>query len=288
MNSERSLMKNKLIILSSTGVVLVAAVFIFSLGYFQHSQHQLNRGLWNACKFNNAAAASYWLAKGANVNAHDAHGAAGIPGRTALHMCAHFGNVEIVNLLLMVGADPNATDDDGRTALFFTNFATVANALVRRGAKLGHKDDNGETALEARIAHGWHVDEALKAALTSENATSSTSEGEELEPFVKNLDGVGTAWVWDIHFHVEETNGRETKSQFKGMLGPDAHSERTDAVQKITLGDVLIVLTKRPGRPMTLEVNGMPYGTLEPEDKVSIDAERTIRVNGTPRIAANS
>lgn len=284
MKPEPNLMKNKLIILSSIAVVLVAAVFIFSIGYFQHSQRQLNKGLWTACKTNNAAAASYWLAKGADVNAIDQHGAVGLPGRTALHMCAHFGNTETIDLLLQVGAEVDATDKNGRTPLFFTNFAQAAKSMVRHGASLEHKDDNGETALEARVANGWHVDDDLRAVLTNPSSTKET----EREPFVTNLDNQGTAWVWDIEFNVAETNGRAAGSAFNGMLGESAHSERTDGTMKITLGEVIIDLEKKPSRPATLKVNGSPYGTVEPNDQVSIDAQRNVSVNGTVRVAGDA
>ena len=48
---------------------LVAAVFIYSIGHYQFSQRILDMGLWEACERDNAAAAAYWLAKGADVNA---------------------------------------------------------------------------------------------------------------------------------------------------------------------------------------------------------------------------
>ena len=93
-------MKNKLYLISGIGVVLVAAVFVYSIGYFLGSQRKLNRGLWEACKRDNAAAASYWLAKGADPNARDTHRVVGLTGGTALHMCAHFANMQTVELLL--------------------------------------------------------------------------------------------------------------------------------------------------------------------------------------------
>ena len=233
----------------------------------------------------NAAAASYWLAKGANVNTQDQQGAVGLPGRSPLHMCAHFGDTETIDLLLQLGADPNATDDQGRTPLFFTNFAKAAETLLRAGANVKHQDDNGATALEARIAAGWHVDEPLRAALNSKEVPSSNEN--ENGDVVRNLEGEGTARVWDIHFHVAETHGHASGSEFTGTLGSSPHSELTDGEMKITLGDVLIVLKKSPGRLMTLRVNGRPYGTVEPQDEVSIDAERRVRVNGTGRVAGD-
>ena len=51
------------------------------------------------------------LANGADINAKD------VDGRTALHWAAWYGYTEAVKLLLAVGADVNAKDDLGRTAL---------------------------------------------------------------------------------------------------------------------------------------------------------------------------
>ncbi|MGB0581184.1 MAG: ankyrin repeat domain-containing protein [Limisphaerales bacterium] len=290
-------MKNKLFIITGVGVVLVAAVFLYSIGRFTSSQRTLNQGLWNACKYDNAAAASYWLAKGADVNARDNHGVVALrKNQTALHLCAHFASTKTVELLLLVGADPNAADEQGSTPLFFCNFAKVADKLVSFGADVNHKDKNGDTALQARRMNGWHLDDELKAVLEGNGPSAKMRRDFEQKHgsarsgtypptkgnFVKNLKGHGTARVWGIMFDVIEPVGHASGSSFEGGLHSDP--EKTDARNNFYLGDdVKIRLEKVPGRPITFELNGNRYGTLEPGDKVSIDKERSVKVNATIR-----
>ena len=99
--------------------------------------------------------------------------------------------------------------------------------------------------------------------------------------YVKNSNGLGTARVWGITFDVVEPVGTSAGSHFDGSLSSDP--EKTDARIDITIGDVVMRLEKIPGRPITFEFGGMAYGTLEVGDKVTIDKERTVRVNGSLR-----
>jgi hypothetical protein len=191
-----------------------------SVNHSELSQRTLNQGLWKACKRDNTAAASYWLAKGAEVNARDVHHSVGLTGGTALHRCAHFANTQTVDLLLILGADPNAVDNEGRTPLFFTSVASVADRLVVGGAYLSRKDDLGESALQSRETNGWHLDEELRAALISEGSATKMvrAANSEIDP-VSNLNGEGDAHVWGIHFHVQETRHRRSGSTFNGTVG---------------------------------------------------------------------
>jgi len=79
------------------------------------------------------------LAKGADVNAKD------IDGETALHAAS---KREVVELLLAKGADLNARTNDGKTSLMSASgHRDVAEALLEKGADINAKDNNGETAL---------------------------------------------------------------------------------------------------------------------------------------------
>jgi hypothetical protein len=296
-------MKYKLLIIAGVGTVLVAAVFIYSIGHYLNSQRALDKGLWEACTKDNAAAAAYWLAKGANVNSRDEHGVRGIPGRAALHMCAHFANTRTVELLLLLGADANAVDNYGRTPLFFANFAPVADKLVAYGADIGKTDDNGETALQARRTNGWYVDDELRAVLEGKGPTATRRREFGLEhgraeswtfpptegDFGKNWhpEPRGTARVWGIQFEVAEPVGGGAGSKFEGTVHSDP--ELTDARNTFNLGeDVNVRLEKVPGRPITFQMNGKRYGTLEVGDEVSIDKERNVTVNGETRQPAST
>ena len=68
-------------------------------------------------------------------------------GRTLLHEVAGQGSLSIVELLLHLGADPNARDHSGRTPLYFvgnashgTHHADVVHALVRAGANVNARE----------------------------------------------------------------------------------------------------------------------------------------------------
>ena len=68
-------------------------------------------------------------------------------GRTLLHEVAGQGSLDIVELLLHLGADPNARDQSERTPLYFvgnashgTHLADVVHALVRSGANVNAQE----------------------------------------------------------------------------------------------------------------------------------------------------
>jgi len=102
------------------------------------------------------------LDKGANVNARDTL------GFTALIFAARSGNASTVNLLLAKGADVNAKSKMlGYTALInaaaFGDEEMVA-ALIAQGANVNEKDDDGITALTFAEEAGKHgIVKLLKA-----------------------------------------------------------------------------------------------------------------------------
>jgi ankyrin repeat protein len=87
------------------------------------------------------------LEHGANVNARDSKGA------TALMHAALYGDFECMNLLLEKGADPNASNDLGINALMWAagDFEKV-RALVAHGANVNASSNYGFTALSVAAA----------------------------------------------------------------------------------------------------------------------------------------
>ncbi|MBW1808307.1 MAG: ankyrin repeat domain-containing protein [Deltaproteobacteria bacterium] len=73
------------------------------------------------------------------------------PGAEPLHGAAWGGHLEIVDMLLVSGADPNARDANGWTALHWSawkNHPDVAKVLLKNGALATHIDKQGKTALD--------------------------------------------------------------------------------------------------------------------------------------------
>ena len=82
---------------------------------------------------------------GADVNAKDNKGA------TALIQAAYEGNIEVAELLLKHGADVNARNNDGCTALMFAAFdgyPEIAEILITYGANKNLRDKYGSTAYD--------------------------------------------------------------------------------------------------------------------------------------------
>jgi ankyrin repeat protein len=76
-------------------------------------------------------------------------------GRTLLMLAARAGNHDLVAWLLERGADPNAGNSNGTTALMYAKtqaFASgntdVMDLLIENGADINQTDSNGLTALD--------------------------------------------------------------------------------------------------------------------------------------------
>ena len=97
---------------------------------------------------------------GANVNAIDDS------GWTALMRAACFKHPDIASILLNRGANVNATDNHGTTALMlaaFFNHLDIVTILLDRRANVNATDGNGMTALMLAATHG--NSDAVKALL---------------------------------------------------------------------------------------------------------------------------
>lgn len=80
-------------------------------------------------------------------------------GFTALGMACHFGNEEIVRHLLLKGADPNQTSDNGYNVnplytAVNANFDAIAKLLVEGGAEVNILQAGNLTPLHAAAANG--------------------------------------------------------------------------------------------------------------------------------------
>lgn len=99
----------------------------------------------------NASAVLAQLKKGADVNAPQADGA------TALHWAAHFNDVALAKRLLAAGARPNVANDYGVTPLFLAAIngsAEMIDTLLAAGADANAARPSGETVLMTAVRTG--------------------------------------------------------------------------------------------------------------------------------------
>lgn len=102
----------------------------------------------SACSVAPLSTIKLLLENGANVQLRNP-----INGQTPLMLVIRrFGDVQTIRKILGMGADVNARDKDGWTALFDAvsapnNSIEITNLLIEAGAKLDAKTDNGSTAL---------------------------------------------------------------------------------------------------------------------------------------------
>ncbi|KAL8809823.1 MAG: hypothetical protein Q9200_003089 [Gallowayella weberi] len=111
------------------------------------------RLLYDAARYGRLDIMEFYLARGADANARDVYGS------TALITASAYGWHNIVSLLLQYGADVNARDKDGQTALIrasIYNYHDIVSLLLQCGADINARDEDGQTALITASAYGYH------------------------------------------------------------------------------------------------------------------------------------
>ena len=104
-------------------------------------EEALRELLREASEVGNVTVVRRVLAEGANVDAGDHI------GRTALMWAVEKGCEEVVRVLLEAGAAPNNRDNLGRTALHGTTSVPIARLLLEAGADPSLRDITGRTVL---------------------------------------------------------------------------------------------------------------------------------------------
>jgi ankyrin repeat protein len=118
------------------------------------------RDLIDAASRGDIAVVQALLTKGADVDAKDND------GQTALLLASYKGNLQLVQLLLANGADVNTKANEGMTALMGASLAgslQVVRELLARKAEVNAKMDSGKTALSLAANEG-HI-EVVKVLL---------------------------------------------------------------------------------------------------------------------------
>jgi len=100
---------------------------------------------------------------------------------------------------------------------------------------------------------------------------------------MSNLNGTATGTVWGVSILVNEPGGGKMGSKWEGTV---SSISGMSGKETITAGTVTIELLKQPSiEIITFRVNGKDYGGIEVGDSLTIDADRTVTVNGEPREA---
>jgi hypothetical protein len=101
--------------------------------------------------------------------------------------------------------------------------------------------------------------------------------------FVENREGVGTAQVFGIQFRVAaNSSGASTKSSTEANF---VDAGKSSARKRFAFGDdIAIQLESIDQSEVRFMFNDQDFGNLNVGDKVVIDAEQNVEVNGTARL----
>ncbi len=114
-------------------------------------------------------------------------------GFAPLHCAAHGGNVDLIELLLDRGCNPNEKNTVGSTALFWASSSDALLLLLDRGANINEKNTNGNTVfiaasfqgrrevVELLIGRGANIAESNNAGNDAIIAASSSGHKDILE-----------------------------------------------------------------------------------------------------------
>jgi len=128
---------------------------------------QLNLTLLDAVVMRNKDRIRESLKAGADANARDTE-----HHEAAIVLAAKFGDAEILQLLIDKGAEVDARDDRGRTALFFAPVGSQSfECLLAAGADIHAHDHEGNTILIRKISESAslaEVEELLRLGIETE------------------------------------------------------------------------------------------------------------------------
>ena len=139
------------------------------------------------------------MSDGANPNIRNAEGVPAVVFATKQQTCD-----ATIPILLKYGADPNAMDPDGRTAIFYAKSVSTINHLWRAGADINATDCNGQTALFT--ASGQDI--IFQLAQYHINIEARDNDGKTAVFYAKTEKEFKAFREWKADFNAKDNKGR--------------------------------------------------------------------------------
>ena len=233
----------KLLELGSTGST-ARILETVSNAFTETDQSRLawNEVLNNGCAANNLDMVSLALRKGAELRLCNPDGS------NPFHRAIMDEQVEIVDRLLLAGADIMAVDSTGRNALHIASShagletlvvlhgnrkkETIARYLIEDGVPVNHRTPNGDTALHFAVSTG---DTLLVRTLLDGGASVNIRNKKGLTP----LHAAVSTWVFDEIIKMLLQEGASPTAQDNAWRTP-LHLIRTDRKEGKNAADLLL------------------------------------------------
>jgi hypothetical protein len=171
-------------------------------------------------------------------------------GGRPLHYAAHKGQVAVVELLVELGADKDATDAHGKRPLHWAaenGELEVVSALVQRGAQLVGRTADGASALQLSIHHGHHQVALCLAKGLIEQARAAEAQPAGVEEAAAAVEAAAAA--------VEEAEEAERQQVELELVALTARSQQLRARLRGTTR-----VTPAPPPPFNHGAEGAPEG----------------------------
>ena len=200
---------------------MIIILLVLFISFSSYASNSLDDGLIEAAKDDKIQIVNEMLDKGADVNAKDKD------GWTALLHATWYGNIDVVNQLIAKGTDVNAKNNDGETALMFAyenGYGEIVKLLKTAGAL--------EMVLEEAKFKQNDINKCIVSRLSSLRGVTSVASDVKIEnsgSFVSGNVVLGSAGSTDLPIETMLTASSITKEEINKVLG------RSPSSYKVTI-----------------------------------------------------